>query len=196
MPTAAPVYDLMLLLSTSADEARRKQILSEVESAISAAKGSIERNDDWGVRGLTYHIAHQADAEYHLLQLSGPPSLLESLSHSLRIADDVLRFRIIKVAPGTPPAPETPPPVVASVAGGGSGAAAAASPVPAAATEDDGDAAAPEPQGGARADELGGAAPEEAGGAAAHQPGEAAAHQPGGAATEEPGEAAADHQSD
>jgi len=128
MASPAPVYDLMLLLSTSADEDRRKQILGEVESAISNADGSIDRNDDWGTRGLTYRIAHQPDAEYHLLQFTGPPSLLESLSHSLRISDDVLRFRIIKVIPGTPPAPESPPPVVASVAAsraGGSSAAAA-----------------------------------------------------------------------
>jgi small subunit ribosomal protein S6 len=116
MASAAPIYDLTLLLSTGAPEDTRAKTLKEVESAISAAGGSIERNDDWGTRGMAYRIAHQTDAEYHLLQFTGPPALLESLSHSLRIADDVLRFRIIKVIPGTPPAPETPPPVVASVA--------------------------------------------------------------------------------
>ena len=58
---------------------------------------------------MTYEIRHEAEAEYHLLQFAGPPSLLESLDHSLRIADEVLRFRIIKVLPGTPPPPDNPP---------------------------------------------------------------------------------------
>lgn len=116
MPQETPLYDLTLLLSTAAPEEDRAKVLSDVESAISDASGSIERRDDWGTRPLTYRINHQRDAEYHLLQFTGPPSLLESLNHSLRIADGVLRFRIIKVVPGTPPAPESAPPVIAPVA--------------------------------------------------------------------------------
>jgi small subunit ribosomal protein S6 len=118
MAEHASLYDLILLLSTSAPDEERSRILTEVEAAISGGGGSIERNDDWGVRPMTYRIDHQRDAEYHLLQFTGPPSLLESLNHSLRIADGVLRFRIIKVTPGTPPAPESAPPVIAPVAAG------------------------------------------------------------------------------
>ena len=117
MPPQAPIYDLMLLLSTSAAEERRAKILADVDSAISGAGGLIERNSDWGQRPMSYQIKHQAEAEYHLLQFSGPPSLLESLDHTLRITDGVLRFRIIKVLPGTPPLAESPPPVLAPAAG-------------------------------------------------------------------------------
>jgi small subunit ribosomal protein S6 len=106
MAKAPPIYDLMLLLSTAAPDELRAKILSDVEQAISSGGGAIERNDDWGTRTLAYQIEHQTDAEYHLLQFSGPASLLEALSHSLKIADGVLRFRIIKVLPGTPPAPD------------------------------------------------------------------------------------------
>jgi small subunit ribosomal protein S6 len=108
----APIYDLMLLLSTSASEEERAKLLAEVESAISSGGGSIERNDDWGVRPLSYRLGHQSEAEYHLLQFRGPAPLLESLSHNLRIADGVVRFRIIKVRKGSPPAPESPPPAM------------------------------------------------------------------------------------
>ncbi len=68
---------------------------------------------------MTFRINHQPDAEYHLLQFRGPTSLLESLDHTLRITDGVLRFRIIKVTPGTPPPPSSPPPVIAAVSAGG-----------------------------------------------------------------------------
>src|SRR3979411_2722840 len=106
MPKTTPLYDLTLLPSTSAPDERRAKILADVETAISSGGGSIERNDDWGVRPLAYQIDHQAEAEYHLLQFTGPAPLLDSLSHSLKIADGVLRFRTIKVRPGTPPAPD------------------------------------------------------------------------------------------
>ena len=114
MPQDAPLYDLTLLLSTGASEDERAKIVSDVESAISDGGGSIERRDDWGIRPLAYRITHQREAEYHLLQFTGPPALLESLSHSLRIADNVLRFRIVKVIPGTPPPSDSAPPVVAA----------------------------------------------------------------------------------
>ena len=103
------IYDLMLMLSTSAEEEQRAKILADVEAAIAGGGGKVERNDDWGTRQLAYEIDHKTDAEYHLLQFAGPTDLLETLSHYLHIADGVIRFRIIKVLPGTPPPPDPRP---------------------------------------------------------------------------------------
>jgi small subunit ribosomal protein S6 len=136
MPEDTPIYDLVLLLSTAVPEEQRAKILADVESAIPAGGGTIERHNDWGARALAFRINHETDADYHLLQFSGPTSLLESLSHSLRIADGVLRFRIIKVLPGMPPAPETPPPVIATAAPSPASAVASA-PASAAVAETD-----------------------------------------------------------
>jgi small subunit ribosomal protein S6 len=119
MAKEAPIYDLMLMLSTSAEDEQRAKILADVEAAIARAGGSVERNDDWGRRPMAYEIRHQPDAEYHLLQFKAPPTLIEDLSHTLRITDGVVRVRVIKVRPGTPPAPSSPPPVVAAVASSG-----------------------------------------------------------------------------
>ena len=132
MAKEAPIYDLMLMLSTSAEDDRRAKILADVEAAITRAGGSLERNDDWGRRPMAYEIRHQPDAEYHLLQFKAPPTLIEDLSHTLRITDGVVRFRVIKVRPGTPPAPSSPPPVVAAVTSSGhSGSAGAGAERPA-----------------------------------------------------------------
>ena len=130
MATEAPIYDLTLLLSADAEEGRQEKILADVQSAISSAGGSIERDDDWGRRPLAYEIRHQAEAMYHLLQFRAPPTLIEELSHTLRITDGVLRFRVIKLRPGTPAAPSSPPPVVVAATASSAGAPAA---VPAAA---------------------------------------------------------------
>ena len=131
MAQDAPIYDLMLLLATEASEDARAKILSDVESAISRAGGTVERNDDWGRRPMAYQIRHQPEAEYHLLQFKAPPTLIDELSHTLRITDGVVRFRVIKVRPGTPAAPSSPPPVVAAAASPAPPAPAAPSPEPA-----------------------------------------------------------------
>jgi small subunit ribosomal protein S6 len=122
MAAQSPLYDLVLLLSTTAPDEQRTKILSDVEAAITGAGGSIERRDDWGQRPMAYRIRHQPDADYHLLQFTSPPTLIETLSHDLRITDGVVRFRVIKNLPGTPPAPESAPPVIATAAAPSSGA--------------------------------------------------------------------------
>jgi small subunit ribosomal protein S6 len=111
MAAETPLYDLMIVLSTLVEDERRATILTDVEAQISSGGGTLERNDDWRTRALAYEIRHQREGEYHLLQFTGAPSLIEALSHSLRIDDAVLRFRIIKVLPGTPPPPESAPPL-------------------------------------------------------------------------------------
>jgi small subunit ribosomal protein S6 len=115
MAQLPPIYDLVVLLSTAVEDERRARILADVEQAIADHGGAIELKQEWGVRRLAFEIAHTGDAEYHLLQFSGPPALVETLSYNLKIADGVVRHRIIKVTPGTPPPPEPtlPEPAVA-----------------------------------------------------------------------------------
>jgi small subunit ribosomal protein S6 len=106
MTLPAPTYDLVLLLDTQAEDDARAKILTDVRSAIEA-QGELLRNDDWGERVLSYPIEKKQNAEYHLLQFhAGTTELLDGLDRTLRITDGVLRFRIIKLAPGVPDAPD------------------------------------------------------------------------------------------
>lgn len=109
MAQLPPIYDLMVLLATSLEDERRARILADVEQTIADGGGAIELKQEWGIRRLAFEISHTPDAEYRLLQFSGPPALVETLSYNLKITDGVLRHRIIKVAPGTPPPPEPTP---------------------------------------------------------------------------------------
>ena len=107
MATQPPLYDLMLLLSTTAPDEQRAKILSDVESMISGA-GDVVGKHDWGPRTMAYEIRHKTDAEYHLIQFHGNAELLRNLQRTLRITDGVVRFRIIKLEPGTPDPPAKP----------------------------------------------------------------------------------------
>jgi small subunit ribosomal protein S6 len=114
MATEAPVYDLTLLLDPAIEDERRDTILANVEEAIDRT-GEIVGRHDWGVRTTAYEVRKHADADYHLLQFRGPGELLVQLDHNLKITDGVLRFRIIKLRPGTPPPPDLRPAAVAAL---------------------------------------------------------------------------------
>lgn len=105
MTLPAPTYDLVLLLDPQADEATRAKLVADSRAAIEA-QGELLRHDEWGERVLAYPIDRKTNAIYHLLQFHIATSeLLDGLNRTLQIADEVLRFRIIKLAPGVPAAP-------------------------------------------------------------------------------------------
>jgi small subunit ribosomal protein S6 len=106
MAQSTPTYDLVLLLDPQVQEQVRAKILKDTRDAI-AAQGGLVTDDDWGDRALAYPIERKTDAEYHLLQFHATaPELLSELDRTLRITDGIMRFRIVKLKPGTPDAPD------------------------------------------------------------------------------------------
>jgi small subunit ribosomal protein S6 len=104
----AHLYDLMLMLDPNAPEGRGEQIVGDVRTMIETS-GSLVGEHDWGVRKMSFEIRHRPEAHYVLFQFEGDNELLERLNHTLKITDGVLRFRIIRLRPGSPP-PPTPRP--------------------------------------------------------------------------------------
>jgi ribosomal protein S6 len=106
MTLPAPTYDLVLLLDLQADDAARAKLIDDTRAAIES-QGELLRHDRWGERALAYPIDRKTSAEYHLLQFHvANTDLLSSLDRTLRLADDALRFRIIKLAPGVGAPPD------------------------------------------------------------------------------------------
>ncbi|MGA7705340.1 MAG: 30S ribosomal protein S6 [Solirubrobacteraceae bacterium] len=109
MTLPAPTYDLVLLLDPQAEESVRAKIVTDAKEAI-GAKGELVHHDAWGERALAYPIDHKATAEYHLLQFHATQvELIAELNRTLHITDGVIRFRINKLKPGTPAAPDMRP---------------------------------------------------------------------------------------
>jgi len=98
------LYDLMLMLDPAAPDERRTEIVDGVQSTIES-EGRLIGAHDWGTRRMSFEIDHKGDAGYHLLQFEGGTELLDRLSRTLRIADGVLRFRIVGLKADSPPPP-------------------------------------------------------------------------------------------
>jgi small subunit ribosomal protein S6 len=102
MAAAAQIYDLVLLLDPAAEDDVRAKIVADARAAIEA-DGELLGDQPWGLRPLAYQIGHRGQAEYHLLQFTGPPALISGLEHTLRITDGVVRHRVIKLPRGATP---------------------------------------------------------------------------------------------
>ncbi len=98
------LYDLLLMTDPAAEDGREDEVVREVTGLLESG-GTLVGAHDWGTRRLAFEIDHKREAGYHLFQFEGDPDLLARLNHALKIMDGVLRFRVIRLKPGSPPPP-------------------------------------------------------------------------------------------
>jgi small subunit ribosomal protein S6 len=99
---AAPrEYELVLMLDPQLDAPARDTLVTTARGQIEEA-GSLKQENTWGLRKMAYEINKRTEADYRWFRFEAPTELLETLDHSLKIEDGVLRFRIFKVDPNTP----------------------------------------------------------------------------------------------
>lgn len=94
-------YELVLMLDPQLDAQARDALAQEARGKIEAS-GNLKHENNWGLRKMAYEIKRRTEADYRWFRFEAPTDLLDSLDHSLKIADGVLRFRIFKVDPRTP----------------------------------------------------------------------------------------------
>jgi len=105
----ARLYDLFILLDPGLPSERKDEILGNIRKSIESG-GSLVGAHEWGQRRIAFEIDHRPEADYHIVQFeAGSPSLLEQLDHNLKITDGVLRFRLIRLKPGSGPPPQPRP---------------------------------------------------------------------------------------
>lgn len=105
MAAPAPSYDLVLLLHASAEEQARQKLSLDVDKLIQE-QGTLLEGREWGIRQLAYPIGDELTAEYRVFRFQGPAALLNELDRQLKIADTVLRHRIIKLERNPVPLPD------------------------------------------------------------------------------------------
>ena len=89
MARRTPIYDLILLLDLAPRRTCGRRS-SPTRARRSAGEGTLLGEQAWGVAHRSPTRSTTAtQAEYHLLQFSGPPSLIAALEHTLRITDGV-----------------------------------------------------------------------------------------------------------
>ncbi|HCK84491.1 MAG TPA: 30S ribosomal protein S6, partial [Hyphomonadaceae bacterium] len=59
--------------------------------------GKVARQEYWGVKSLTYKIKKNRKGHYALINIDAPTAAIHELERRLRINEDVMRFKTIRV---------------------------------------------------------------------------------------------------
>jgi small subunit ribosomal protein S6 len=86
----------MVILDGSIDD---NVVSGEVEKIAAQADdcGELASTDVWGRRAFAYEIDHKHDGHYVVFEILGDPGSLDPLDRALRLADDVVRHKIIRL---------------------------------------------------------------------------------------------------
>jgi small subunit ribosomal protein S6 len=88
----------MAILDPEADEAVVNGIADRVTGIISDHGGEVSSVDRWGRRKLAFEIEKRSEGNYLVVAFTAEPDALAELDRVLSFADEVLRFKVVRLA--------------------------------------------------------------------------------------------------
>jgi small subunit ribosomal protein S6 len=93
-------YELMVIFNGDLDESTVQQGINRIHAQITEADGETVTTDKWGTRRFAYEIDHKSTGFYVVLEIKAEPGALDRLENTLRLADEVVRHKLIRLPDG------------------------------------------------------------------------------------------------
>ncbi len=88
----------MVLVDPAADEEKVGSVIDRVTQVLADRGGEVATVDRWGRRKLAYEIDRKSEGYYVVLAISADPEILGELDRLLTLADEVMRFKVVRTA--------------------------------------------------------------------------------------------------
>ena len=89
-------YEVMYVLDPALDDSARAEMINRFSDLVVKNGGEVDRIDEWGKRRLAYVIRYKNEGYYVLMYIKGPSELPRELERNMRIADNVLRYLVVR----------------------------------------------------------------------------------------------------
>ena len=94
-------YELIYVLAPDVGDEGVSALHAQVQEIVEERGGQIKKTDNeppnWGRRRMAYEIGRHREGIYVLELVSGPGELVGELDRRLKVADNVLRYLIVRV---------------------------------------------------------------------------------------------------
>jgi small subunit ribosomal protein S6 len=90
-------YEVMVILDAGLEEDAIRAAVDRATSLIESRGGHPGRVDHWGRRRFAYELKHRWEGYYVLIEATAEPAVMAELDRSLRLADEVVRHKIIRL---------------------------------------------------------------------------------------------------
>jgi small subunit ribosomal protein S6 len=90
-------YEVMVILEPALEESAVQQVINRSTELLTRSSGTVNRVEKWGKRRLAYELNHRTEGYYVLFDVTSEPGALDELDRTLRLTDDVLRHKIVRI---------------------------------------------------------------------------------------------------
>lgn len=90
------LYELLVILKPNLTDDELEKNITQLETAIKNYGGTIVKIDDPSKKRFTHKVKNLKEGFYISIIFSAPPELPNTLKKTLSIADDVLRYIVIR----------------------------------------------------------------------------------------------------
>jgi small subunit ribosomal protein S6 len=90
-------YEIMIIVDGDEEDAMVDDVVSRVETWLTDGGSKLATTDKWGKRKLAYEINHKTEGHYVVLEMVTEPRDMAPLERTLRLADEVVRHKLIRL---------------------------------------------------------------------------------------------------
>jgi small subunit ribosomal protein S6 len=87
----------MVIVDQDADDAANDAVIRRIAELVESGGGTVVAEDRWGRRRFAYEINHKSEGVYTVLEIVTPALNLDEVDRFLRLADDVVRHKLIRL---------------------------------------------------------------------------------------------------
>ena len=90
-------YELMVIFESGLEDLAIDDQVKTVTANIGTRGGTVASTDRWGRRRFAYEIDHKTEGYYVVWEVTSDGADLEALERSLRLADEVVRHKLVRL---------------------------------------------------------------------------------------------------
>ena len=94
---AVSKYEITFIARHDLSKQEVDSLVKHVTDLVEGAKGSVQKNEYWGLRSLAYKINKHSKGHYAHLAVESPYSAIAEIERTMRLNEDVMRLMTIKV---------------------------------------------------------------------------------------------------
>ena len=90
-------YEVMVIFDVGAEPPAIQAVVDRLLETVRASDGVPGHVDRWGRRPFAYELRHRREGYYVVVELTGEPRTVAEIDRLLSLADEVLRFKVIRI---------------------------------------------------------------------------------------------------
>lgn len=90
-------YEVMVIVDAGLDDEAIRSSVERATKLITDKGGHVGKVDRWGRRRFAYEVRHRSEGYYALIEATAEPEVMSDLDRMLRLADEVIRHKVIRL---------------------------------------------------------------------------------------------------